>query len=51
MMQAPRKGSFWDQPTDASMYRYLLVRLVIGLAVGTIAWFVGHGILRALIHR
>ena len=48
-MQYPKKGSFWDQPSDAAMYKYLLIRLVIGIVVGTIAWFIGRYILRHLI--
>jgi hypothetical protein len=48
-MRAPRKRSFWDQPTDAAMYKYLLVRLAIGIIAGTIAWFIGHAVLRAFV--
>lgn len=51
VMRAPRKGEFWYQPTDAAMYKYLLVRLVVGILAGTLAWFVGHSVLRALIHH
>jgi len=50
-MRPVRKGSFWDQPTDAAMYQFLLKGLAVGVVLGVIAWFVGHGLLRALIRQ
>lgn len=34
-MQYPKKGSFWDQPTDAAMYKYLLIWLAVGMGHGS----------------
>jgi hypothetical protein len=48
MVRPPEKGDFWYQTTDAAMYRYLLVRLAIGIGVGTIAWFAGHVLLKLI---
>jgi len=50
-MRIPEKGTFWDQPTDAAMYKYLLVRTAIGIVAGIIAWFVGHSVLRPFLHH
>ncbi len=50
-MKVPQKGDFWYQPTDAAMYKYLLVRLVVGIVAGVIAWLIGSTVLRALIHH
>ena len=48
VVRPPQKGDFWYQKTDAAMYRYLLVRLAIGIGVGTIAWFAGHLLLKLI---